>query len=74
VFRSLISKITLNPRSEGGVDAVLHGDLATILAFSDVSVRKSKRPDADAPGRLLSVVAGTRNHLNLLFDAKRLHF
>ena len=60
LIRSLISEITLRPREdEGGVDAVLHGDLATILAFCDAAEHKSKLPGARAPGSLLSVVAGT---------------
>jgi site-specific DNA recombinase len=59
LIRSLISEITLRPREdEGGVDAVLHGDLATILAFCDAGEHKSKLPGARAPGSSLSVVAG----------------
>ncbi|MBN9023310.1 MAG: zinc ribbon domain-containing protein [Rhizobiales bacterium] len=60
MLRSLISEITLHPKeNEGGVDAVLHGDLATILAFCDAGEHKSKLPGALAPGSSLSVVAGT---------------
>ena len=59
LLRSLINEITLRPRKgENGVDAVLHGDLATILAFCDASDRKSKLPGTGAPGSSLSVVAG----------------
>ena len=59
LIRSLISEITLRPREdECGVDAVLHGDLATILAFCDAGKHKSKLPGARAPGSSLSVVAG----------------
>jgi hypothetical protein len=64
--RSLISEITLRPREdESGVDAILHGDLATILAFCDAGEHKSKLPGAHASGSSLSVVAGTRNTLAL---------
>ena len=75
VIRSLVTEITLRQREggEGGVDAILHGDLATILAFCDASDRKSKLPGAAAPGSLLSVVAGTHNRLNLLFCARGLN-
>ncbi len=60
LLRSLISEITLHPKENGGgVDAVLHGDLATILAFCDAGEHKSKLPGALAPGSSLSVVAGT---------------
>ena len=51
VLRSLNSKIILNPRGEGGVDAVLDGDLATILAFPDGAREKRERPGAAAPRR-----------------------
>ena len=42
----------------GRVEAVRHGDLATILAFCDASERKSKLPGVATPGSSLSVVAG----------------
>lgn len=64
VLRSLISMVELRPRDGAdGVDALLHGDLAQILAFCEAGERKSKLPEGGAPGSLLSVVAGTCNHL-----------
>ena len=64
VLRSLIDRIELHPRGDGkGVDAELHGDLAEILAFCDGS--HGKFPKTGVSGSQLSVVAGTRNRLDL---------
>ena len=66
VLRSLIDHIELHPRNGGeSVDAILHGDLAEILAFCDESDRAGKLPKAAASGGQLSAVAGTRNRLDL---------
>jgi hypothetical protein len=40
--RSLIDRIVLTPREEGGVNAVLHADLARILALCE-AVRAALR-------------------------------
>jgi hypothetical protein len=66
VLRSLIDRIELHPRPDGnGLDARLYGDLAEIRAFCDESNRKEKLPKTRASGSQLSVVAGTRNRLDL---------
>ena len=57
LIRSLIEKIELTPKEEGGLDALLHGDLARILALC---AEQQKAPWADAVrGYSFSVVAGT---------------
>jgi hypothetical protein len=65
---SQIERITL----DGSLAVVLQGDLARILQFCEMGDRKQQRPRTDVPGRGLSVVAGARNHLNLLFQAPSL--
>src|SRR6266404_596518 len=63
ILRSLIDRIVLRPLPEGdGMAAELVGDLAAILAMCD-EAQNGKRPGSGEPGRQLSVVAGTRNHL-----------
>ena len=44
---------------------MLHGDLAEILAFCDESDGEGKFPKTGVSGSQLSVVAGTRNRLDL---------
>jgi site-specific DNA recombinase len=60
LIRAMIEKVELHPRAEGrGLDAVLFGDLAAILAAcSWVQTARRPGPFLD-PGRQLSVVAGT---------------
>jgi DNA invertase Pin-like site-specific DNA recombinase len=71
-LRSLIEKIVLTPDSDAldGLSAELHGDLATILSLAEPAptarAAHKKAPGTYVPGALLSVVAGTRNHLDLL--------
>jgi hypothetical protein len=66
VLRTLIDRIELRPSSEGqGIAATLHGDLARILSLCAGSGRKQKLPKAGTSGSQLSVVAGTRNRLDL---------
>ena len=63
LIRSMIERVELRPRADGdkGLDAVLFGDLAAILAAS-AGADKQKLPGAGGPpGSQLSVVAGTRN-------------
>jgi DNA invertase Pin-like site-specific DNA recombinase len=63
-IRALIERITLTPGPKRGeIAATLHGDLGTIL---DWAARKANTPGAVASGVSVSVVAGTRNQLNLL--------
>ncbi len=64
LIRSLIDHISLIPRTDGnGLDATLYGALAQILAVCSEIEGNKKRPEDDASGRLLSVVAGARSHL-----------
>ncbi len=61
IIRDLIDKVVLRPAADGpGLDAELHGDLATILALCDEDCPKSQLPGSREPGSLLSVVAGAR--------------
>ena len=70
-IRSTITRIVLTPRAEGGMEAVLEGDLARILAICAGAERTNARRvsggrSGDVPGRQLSLVAGARNTLHLL--------
>lgn len=68
LIRDMIDRIVLTPAARG-MDAELHGNLAAILAISEQAmVNKRRRPSAE-DGRQLSVVAGARNQLSLLFRA-----
>ena len=73
-IRSMIESITLTPRQDGpGLDALLKGDLARLLVLCVAGSGQTKAPGAFALGGLsLSVVAGTRNHLELLLFWTRL--
>jgi hypothetical protein len=64
ILRSLIQRVELMPGGEGkSVQAILHGDLARILAFCEGAAESKKRPAADAGGvSCTSVVAGACNH------------
>jgi hypothetical protein len=66
VMRGLIDRIVLTPAA-GELRAELHGDLAVLARFAQEEECRS----GGNPARL-SVVAGARNHLNLLFNAPRL--
>ncbi len=58
-LRALIDHIELYPGRDGpGVNAVLHGDLAQILALCQNADSKRKLPGTKGSGSLLSVVAG----------------
>ena len=50
----------------GEIAATLHGDLGTILEWA---AQKQKTPGTFASGASVSVVAGARNHLDLLLTA-----
>ena len=58
LIRSMIERVDLHPRESGtGLEAILHGDLAAILAAC--AGAQVNAPDLAASGRQLSVVAGT---------------
>jgi hypothetical protein len=57
LIRSLIERVDLKPRPDGGIDATLHGELAQVLALMESASSKQQRPGL-GPGRQLSVVAG----------------
>ena len=44
MLRSLIDRIALHPRGDGGVDAMLRGDLAEILNFAMDPIAKENSP------------------------------
>ena len=59
LIRSMIERVDLNPREgDTGLDAILYGDLAAILAAC-ARAQKVNAPDQKVSGRQLSVVAGT---------------
>ena len=65
LIRSMIQSVTLTPRPDrSGLDAILAGDLATILNICLGAQEKSKLPNSKAVGSQLSVVAGGRYHLD----------
>ncbi len=71
IIRSLIDRIELTP--DGDTLAIkLYGDLAQIIAFSETSADKQKGPVSGEAGPILSVVAGSRNCLDLLLVADTL--
>jgi hypothetical protein len=74
IIRSLIDRIVLTPAAAapGGLDAQLHGDLVAVLELSSENPDKQKLPGLGGPGSQLSVVAGERNHLDLLLCARAL--
>ncbi len=54
--RSMIERVDITPRADGnGVDTLLHGDLAGILALG----RNDKRPTGVSDGAQVTLVAGT---------------
>ena len=75
-IRAMIVRIVLKPAEEGGMEAVLEGDLVRILKICAGAEHRNPRLGGGRSGTVLeskvSVVAGARNHLNLLFDAPEL--
>ena len=61
-IRAMIARIVLTPRPTGGMEVVLEGDLARILAICEGAEHRNARlsggRSADVPNRQLSVVAG----------------
>jgi site-specific DNA recombinase len=73
VLRGLIDRIVLTPKDEDGCRSLsidLEGALAGVLALAT----SDKRPLAGSglDDAVTTLVAGARNHLNLLFDAPHL--
>jgi site-specific DNA recombinase len=66
ILRGLIDRIVLTPEGEV-LRADLHGDLAVLARFAQAKERRAESPDS---ALRLSVVAGARNHLNLLLTAQ----
>ena len=62
MIRNLIDRIVLTP-SDGLLKAEVFGDLATIASFAETRERITKNAGPQGDPALLSVVAGTRNHL-----------
>ena len=58
IVRELVERIELRPNEEGGLDAVLYGDLAAMLNAPADARRMANDPDRGGSGSLLSVVAG----------------
>jgi site-specific DNA recombinase len=71
-IRGHIERIALTPNTDGGLDVLLQGDLAQILAFCEAGERTDERPGRGDRGVGLSVVAGARNTLCWLLFATRL--
>jgi hypothetical protein len=81
--------LILDATAPDGLAAELYGDLAMVLLLAEraawepeaaaaatgklLTLKHKKRPGTCVPGRQLTVVAGARNHLNLLFDARGLN-
>ena len=66
IIRELVDRVELRPNEDGGLDAVLYGDLAAIIGQGTVGKRIANNPDHGGSGLLLSVVAGARNHREYL--------
>jgi site-specific DNA recombinase len=59
LIRSMIDRVVLRPRADGtGLDALLYGDLAQILAICAEAGSHDKHPRTGVPGCQVSVVAG----------------
>ncbi|HEX4077502.1 MAG TPA: recombinase family protein [Rhizomicrobium sp.] len=64
-IRSLVERVTLSPGAKRGeMVMTLHGDLATIVEWTERTAQKSKTDIANSRVSV-SVVAGTRTDLNL---------
>ncbi|MBT3787416.1 MAG: recombinase family protein [Alphaproteobacteria bacterium] len=69
IIRSLVDRVVLKPGDETcAMRAELYGDLAGILAISEADTSNDQQPALDGTGCQLSVVAGARNQLYLLFS------
>ena len=64
LIRSMIERVVLTPGAQGhGLDATLYGELGAILAMCAAATHNT--PPAAEEASQLSVVAGTRNRLDL---------
>src|SRR5262249_36707712 len=66
ILRSMIEKVIVTPQSGATLLVELHGDIACLITLTaaDSDITKAKRPASKKAGRsVLSVVAGTCNHL-----------
>ena len=64
-MRGLIDRIVLTP-ADGILRVNLYGDLASLMNFADAQEPTTKSAGSPGDPALLSVVAGTRNCLDLL--------
>ena len=62
IVRQLIDRVVLEPQPDGGMKAMLYGDLAVLLSSGEPERRTANDPGLGRSGSLLSVVAETRNH------------
>jgi site-specific DNA recombinase len=75
IIRSLVDRVIFRPTPEaGGLEVELVGDIAGMVHLAQNSNENSPVSGAvhDEFTRSVKVVAGARNHLNLLFNAPRL--
>ncbi len=69
ILRALIDRVVLSPRPEGKeLKAELFGDLANIIALTNVTGGKNKLPGSVELGSQVSVVAAARNRRYLHLD------
>jgi hypothetical protein len=68
IMRGLIDRIVLTP-VEGILKAELYGDLARMITFAEATEHTKSNAGSPREPALLSVVAGPRNHLDLLLNA-----
>jgi hypothetical protein len=66
ILRTLIEKVVVTP-TRTGVEVALYGELGALLELAEA--RRTGRPGSLGARRSLSVVAGARNHLDLLLSA-----
>jgi site-specific DNA recombinase len=73
ILRSMIERVVITPSSEGAPRVELHGDLARLITVDGEigahTPKKKRAASGEAARTVLSVVAGKRSHLKLLFDA-----
>jgi len=61
LIRLLVEKIVLVPREEGGLDAVLHGDLARILALCSAGAEQAEALQAVSAVRVANSIEAARS-------------
>ena len=60
LIRTLIDKIVLTPKEEGGLEAVLHGDLARILSLCSTGQQEVEQQKALRAGGVGGLSSGSR--------------